>query len=158
MHIPTFVLEGIKLPRVILLIQPSMGSDVQETFSLMKTSYEMGALCFDLSTKKHLEAFRELKNLVERLMIMTPRKTIEVSDLPDSFREVPLRIPAVEIRDDGETLKEATSKFERDFILMRLIRNSGNVSKTAEQIGIARRNLHRKIRQLGIRVGRQEEV
>ncbi len=101
---------------------------------------------------------RELKNLVERLVIMTPRKTIEVSDLPDSFRERPLRIPAVEIRDDGETLKEATSKFERDFILMRLIRNSGNVSKTAEQIGIARRNLHRKIRQLGIRVGRQEEV
>jgi hypothetical protein len=65
MHIPTFVLEGIKLPRVILLIQPSVGSDVQETFSLMKTSYEMGALCFDLPTKNLLEAFRELKNLVE---------------------------------------------------------------------------------------------
>jgi|GEM_PF-364521 hypothetical protein len=65
MHIPTFVLEGIELPRVILSIQPSKGSDVQETVSLMKTSYEMGALCFDLPTKSHLEAFRELKNLVE---------------------------------------------------------------------------------------------
>ena len=65
MRIPTFVLEGIKLPRVILSIQPSMGSDVQETVSLMKASYEMGALCFDLATKNHLEAFRELKNLVE---------------------------------------------------------------------------------------------
>jgi len=65
MHIPTFVLEGIKLPRVILSIRPSMGSDVQETVSLMKTSYEMGALCFDLPTKKHLEAFRELKSLIE---------------------------------------------------------------------------------------------
>ena len=65
MRIPTFVLEGIKLPRVILSIQPSMGSDVQEAVSLMKASYEMGALCFDLPTKNHLEAFRELKNLVE---------------------------------------------------------------------------------------------
>jgi hypothetical protein len=65
MRIPTFVLEGIKLPRVILSIQPSMGSDVQEAVSLMKASYEMGVLCFDLPTKNHLEAFRELKNLVE---------------------------------------------------------------------------------------------
>jgi len=65
MRIPTFVLEGIKLPRVILSIQPSVGSDVQETVSLMKKTYEMGALCFDLPTKNHLEAFRELKNLVE---------------------------------------------------------------------------------------------
>jgi hypothetical protein len=65
MHIPTFVLEGIKLPRVILLIQPSMGSDVQAAVSLMEISYEMGALCFDLPSKNHLEAFRELKNLVE---------------------------------------------------------------------------------------------
>ena len=65
MHIPTFVLEGIKLPRVILSIQPPMGSGVQETVSLMKTSYEMGALCFDLPAKNHLEAFRDLKNLVE---------------------------------------------------------------------------------------------
>jgi hypothetical protein len=65
MGIPTFVLEGIKLPRVILSIQPSTGSDIQETVSLMKASYEMGALCFDLPTKNHLEAFRELRNLVE---------------------------------------------------------------------------------------------
>jgi len=65
MTIPTFVLEGIRLPRVILSIQPSKGSDVPETVSLMKTSYEMGVLCFDLPTKNHLEAFRELKNLVE---------------------------------------------------------------------------------------------
>jgi hypothetical protein len=65
MRLPTFFLEGIKLPRVILSIQASMGSDVQETVSLMKASYELGVLCFDLPTKNHLEAFRDLKNLVE---------------------------------------------------------------------------------------------
>jgi two-component system nitrogen regulation response regulator NtrX len=56
---------------------------------------------------------------------------------------------------DEDSLKDATSRFEREFILRRLAQNGGNIAKTAEQIGIARRNLHRKIRQLGIRVERQ---
>jgi two-component system nitrogen regulation response regulator NtrX len=57
-----------------------------------------------------------------------------------------------------ESLKEATTRFEREFIVRRLAQNDGNISKTAEQIGIARRNLHRKIRQFGIEVERREEA
>jgi two-component system nitrogen regulation response regulator NtrX len=98
---------------------------------------------------------RELKNLIERLVIMTPGKTIEVSDLPDSIRKEGPGVAEDEVFEDGESLKEATTRFEREFILKRLAQNDGNVARTAEQIGIARRNLHRKIRQLGIRVERQ---
>jgi two-component system nitrogen regulation response regulator NtrX len=98
---------------------------------------------------------RELKNLIERLVIMTPGKTIEVSDLPDSIRKEEPGVAEDEVFEDGESLKEATTRFEREFILKRLAQNDGNVARTAEQIGIARRNLHRKIRQLGIRVERQ---
>lgn len=102
---------------------------------------------------------RELRNLIERLVIMTPGKTIEVGDLPDSIRrERPGAPPGPEVYADGESMKEATMRFEREFILRRLAQNDGNISKTAEQIGIARRNLHRKIRQLGIEVERQEGV
>jgi two-component system nitrogen regulation response regulator NtrX len=101
---------------------------------------------------------RELKNLVERLVIMTPGKIIEVSDLPDSFRKERPPAREGEFHADGETLKEATWRFERDFILTRLGENNGNIAKTAEEIGIARRNLHRKIRQFGIRVERRGEV
>jgi len=102
---------------------------------------------------------RELKNLIERLVIMTPGKTIEVGDLPDSIRrERPGAPPGPEVYPDGESMKEAAMRFEREFILRRLAQNDGNISKTAEQIGIARRNLHRKIRQLGIEVERQEGV
>ena len=90
---------------------------------------------------------------------MTPEKTIEVGDLPDSIRrERPGAPPGPEVYPDGESMKEAAMRFEGGFILRRLAQNDGNISKTAEQIGIARRNLHRKIRQLGIEVERQEGV
>ena len=98
---------------------------------------------------------RELKNLMESLVIMTPEKTIEVSDLPDSIRKERPSTAGEEVYPDGESLKDATLRFEREFILRRLAQNDGNVAKTAEEIGIARRNLHRKIRQLGIQVERQ---
>lgn len=99
---------------------------------------------------------RELKNLIERLVILTPRRKIEVNDLLDSLKPGSSAPPQGEAYVDGESLKEATSRFEREFIVKRLAQNHGNIARTAEQIGIARRNLHRKIRQLGIRVQRQE--
>jgi len=98
---------------------------------------------------------RELKNLIERLVIMAPGKTIEVEDLPEPIRRGRHAPETGEVPAGRESLREATMRFERDFILKRLAQNEGNVAKTAEQIGIARRNLHRKIRQLGIQVERQ---
>jgi two-component system nitrogen regulation response regulator NtrX len=101
---------------------------------------------------------RELKNMIERLVIMTPGRTIEVSDLPDSFRQRTESAAESVFSEDKESLKEATVRFEREFISRKLTQNDGNISKTAERIGIARRNLHRKIRQLGIRVERQGDA
>ncbi len=101
---------------------------------------------------------RELKNLIERLVIMTPGETIEASDFSDSIRKQEPALSSEGVDRDGENLKEATMRFEKEFIVRRLAQNEGNVARTAEQIGIARRNLHRKIRQLGIRVERQGEA
>ncbi len=105
---------------------------------------------------------RELKNLIERLVIMTAGDTIEASDLSDSIRKEEPRdgsiVSGEDVCRDGETLKEASSRFEKEFISRRLAQNEGNIAKTAEQIGIARRNLHRKIRQLGIQVERRGEA
>jgi two-component system nitrogen regulation response regulator NtrX len=50
---------------------------------------------------------------------------------------------------DG-TLRDARSRFEREFILRRLEENEWNVTRTAERLGIERSNLHRKIRAYGI--------
>jgi len=63
MRLPTTILEGKKLPRTIFSIQPLTSHGDQEIYLLMKNAYEMGAWCLDLPSEKHLESFRELKNL-----------------------------------------------------------------------------------------------
>lgn len=50
------------------------------------------------------------------------------------------------------TLKDARAAFEREFIAQKLRENKGNVSKTADEIGLERSNLHRKIKALGVAV------
>ncbi len=47
-------------------------------------------------------------------------------------------------------LKDAKKKFEADFLRAKLAENEGNVSRTAEQIGMERSNLHKKIKQYGL--------
>lgn len=65
MRLPTVILEGKKLPRVIFSICPPIPSGQKEIYALMKKAYEMGAWCFDLPTTKHVEAFKELKHFTE---------------------------------------------------------------------------------------------
>ncbi len=64
-RIPTYFLEGRKLPRVIFYPHPLSSSDPKAIFSLLKGALELGQWCFDLPSLKHLEAFRELRNLAE---------------------------------------------------------------------------------------------
>jgi hypothetical protein len=64
-RIPTFVLERRKLPRVIFSPNPSRSSDPKAIFSLLRRSFELGNWCFDLSSSRHLEAFRDIRNLTE---------------------------------------------------------------------------------------------
>ncbi len=71
MRLPTTILEGKKLPRMVLSIQPSSTSlGNQEISSLTKKAYEMGIWCFDLPSTKHLESFKELKRLTNDETLM----------------------------------------------------------------------------------------
>lgn len=62
MRLPTAILEGKKLPRMIFSVQPPTPPGDKEIYPLMKKTYEMGAWCFDLPSAKHLESFKELKH------------------------------------------------------------------------------------------------
>jgi hypothetical protein len=62
MRLPTAILEGKKLPRMIFSVQPPTPPGNKEIYPLMKKTYEMGAWCFDLPSAKHLESFKELKH------------------------------------------------------------------------------------------------
>ena len=63
MWLPTVILEGRKLPRMIFSIQPPTSHGDHEICPLMKKVYEMGSWCFDLPSANHLKSFKELKHL-----------------------------------------------------------------------------------------------
>jgi len=91
---------------------------------------------------------RELKNIMERFIIMYPHRKIDVFDLPEAILRRTI-LTTVETGEDS-TLQSAREKFERGFILEKLADHKGNVSRTAQTLGIERSNLYRKMRQLGI--------
>src|SRR3972149_7306985 len=64
MRMPTATLEKKKISRVIFSVLPS-SHDLQKISSLMKKGYGAGGWCFDLPSAKHLDSFRELKDLTE---------------------------------------------------------------------------------------------
>jgi two-component system, NtrC family, nitrogen regulation response regulator NtrX len=98
---------------------------------------------------------RELRNTVERLLIMTPGDTIDVDDLRDVVR-VETRAPVVaEAAAGGNhmapgTLREFKESAERKFLVEKLRENAWNISKTAEVIGTPRSNLYKKLEQYAI--------
>ncbi|RUM37024.1 MAG: sigma-54-dependent Fis family transcriptional regulator, partial [Desulfobulbus sp.] len=98
---------------------------------------------------------RELKNMVERLLIMCPEPIIRPQDVQMllSGSIDPAR-PMPEINADYLELpfKEARKRFEHDYLKARLLENKGNISKTAQQIGMERSHLHKKVKALAIEI------
>ena len=94
---------------------------------------------------------RELRNTVERLLIMTPGDSIDVDDLRDVVRHDAK--PAAGGDGGGErpgTLREFKESAERKFLVEKLRENGWNISKTAEVIGTPRSNLYKKLEQYAI--------
>ena len=94
---------------------------------------------------------RELRNLIERIAILQPENKDKVSSIikeslkntsyDDQMAENSLSIP----------LKEAREKFEKEYLTIQLKKFNGNISKTANFVGMERSALHRKLKGLGIK-------
>jgi two-component system nitrogen regulation response regulator NtrX len=102
---------------------------------------------------------RELKNVVERILIMAPGRVISVDDIPhlsggQLTGAVPLSAPTLAGAFSRSALRDAREDFEREFIIHKLEENDWNISRTAELIELERSNLHRKIKSYGIDVRR----
>jgi two-component system nitrogen regulation response regulator NtrX len=97
---------------------------------------------------------RELRNMIERLVIMSPGTTIGREDvglfLGKSLNETVSGSNHSVIDYSLLDFKQARKQFEHDYIKEKLLQNNGNVSKTAEQIGMERSHLHKKVKALGI--------
>jgi two-component system nitrogen regulation response regulator NtrX len=87
---------------------------------------------------------RELRNVIERLVIMTPPDTINAKNLV-------VAEPTKEDYFAFTTLREARDAFEKTFITKKLEENNWNISKTAEILQIERSNLHKKIKAYNIK-------
>jgi two-component system nitrogen regulation response regulator NtrX len=91
---------------------------------------------------------RELRNVIERLVIMNPTvHKIERKHLPPLMHREGSRNTS-----GFSTLHQARAAYERDYILKKLDENHGNVSRTAEVLGLERSHLYRKMKTLGIPV------
>ena len=109
---------------------------------------------------------RELRNTVERLMIMAPAELVRVEDLPAEVRgAASVPTPAVETAVAAQasagssanptpaagTLREFKEAAERSFLVDKLRENNWNISKTAEALDTPRSNLYKKLEQYGIK-------
>jgi two-component system nitrogen regulation response regulator NtrX len=98
---------------------------------------------------------RQLRNNVERVMILAggePDAVITANMLP---QDVGSMIPAMPNSNNGEhvmglPLRDAREVFERDYLIAQISRFSGNISRTAEFVGMERSALHRKLKALGV--------
>ena len=85
---------------------------------------------------------------MERIVIMNPTTSrFEKKHLPPLVHREGVRRMG---SGDGSTLHQARAAYERDYILKKLDENHGNVSRTAEALGLERSHLYRKMKSLGI--------
>jgi two-component system nitrogen regulation response regulator NtrX len=96
---------------------------------------------------------RELRNVIERLMIMVPGDTITAQDLAFLGHDG-VRQPA-SAEGASLPLADARERFEREYILQALAAQNGNISRTADVLGVERSNLYKKMKAFGIAPSRE---
>jgi two-component system nitrogen regulation response regulator NtrX len=101
---------------------------------------------------------RELRNLIERLMIMVPGPVIDPSQAGLSLQARPVgptSQPTAStvnplFTQSYDSLRDARNAFEKDYIARKLREHHWNISRTAEELKIERSHLHRKIKLLDV--------
>lgn len=92
---------------------------------------------------------RELRNTVERVVIMNQRDEVTVEDLPNFGNESQITASSYRF----QSFKDATDAYQREFITHKLSENDGNITKTAEAMNIDRSHLYRLMKSFNIKNG-----
>ncbi len=90
---------------------------------------------------------RELRNFIERIYILTPGDFVDLHDLKFAGLSVQEK---EDVSEDMANFREARAKFEKEYLAKKISENKGNISRTAEVIGLERSYLHRKIKTYSI--------
>ena len=94
---------------------------------------------------------RELRNLIERIAILSPENSDKISNI---IKESLKTTDVINIPSENSLsipLKEARENFEKEYLTTQLKKFNGNISKTADFIGMERSALHRKLKSLGVK-------
>ncbi len=123
---------------------------------LISESYNIGKLDIDSDNSYILNHHwkgnvRELRNLIERIAILQPDTKDKVSNIVKESLKNDSYIEKVNENTLSVPLKEAREKFEKEYLTMQLKKFNGNISKTANFVGMERSALHRKLKGLGIK-------
>ncbi|MCL6462599.1 MAG: sigma-54-dependent Fis family transcriptional regulator [Flavobacterium micromati] len=108
--------------------------------------YNQNDVCFDSNVAEYMERYpwkgniRELENKIERALIMSDHNTISVTDLDLLNFEYKLT-----------TEEHPLSEIEKNAIERSLFKNNGNISKTAEELGLSRASLYRRLEKYDIK-------
>ena len=94
---------------------------------------------------------RELRNLIERIAILQPDTRDKISNIVKESLKNDSYLDKVSENTLSVPLKEAREKFEKEYLTMQLKKFNGNISKTANFVGMERSALHRKLKGLGIK-------
>src|SRR5439155_4877484 len=154
--IPIFVPPLRERPEDIPLLADHFMAEFAREYGRRAKAFERGAVA---ALQHYLWPgnVRELRNVIERLMIMVPGETIAAADLGFLTSNAPVRPDAAETPSGRMTLHEARDQFERELILRTLAEQQGNMSRTADVLGVERSNLYRKMKAFGIAPARRAE-
>jgi two-component system, NtrC family, nitrogen regulation response regulator NtrX len=154
--IPIFVPPLRERPEDVPLLADHFMAEFAREYGRRIKTFEPGAIAV-LQQYPWPGNVRELRNVIERLMIMVPGDAIAQSDL--TFLDHDAASPPEVAPSSGTrlTLHEARDRFERELILRTLAEQQGNMSRTAEVLGVERSNLYRKMKAFGIAPARRPE-
>ena len=122
----------------------------------VSTNYNLKKLNIDTNNNYLLNYdwpgnIRELRNLIERIAILSPDTSDKISNIIKESLKTPDIMSVSSKNSLSIPLKEARENFEKEYLTTQLKKFNGNISKTADFIGMERSALHRKLKGLGIK-------
>lgn len=149
LQVPSLSQRRADIPELIDYFSRNIG----ESTGLMTREFSKEAVAV-LQSMDWPGNIRQLRNIVERIMILSPADATR----PVSVDELPKERDAAGVSSAtggsaelvGLSLRDAREQFEREYLALQITRFNGNISKTAEFIGMERSALHRKLKALGL--------
>ncbi len=129
---------------------------IEKEFERTKKRITLSSEVLDVFMKHRWKGnIRELENFIKMLSVITDHQMIQISDLPESFFTSSItnaiKMKSVwEKYDFQNALNSAVENFEKEFLRYHIEKNNGNVSRTAEAIGLSRVSLYKKINQYNL--------